>query len=642
MQFKNPELLYALLLLLIPIIVHLFQLRKFKKEAFTNVAFLKKVQLQTRKSSQIKKWLILLTRMGILAAVILAFAQPYTSKTNTINVERETVIFLDNSFSMETKGSQGALLKRAVQDLIATIPENETVSLVTNDDSFRDTTIKGITNDLLAIDYATNQLDYESAFLKSKTYFSDAKNTIKNLVVISDFQAKGKPLSIVNDSTITTHLVQLKPINKNNVVLDSLAITKQTPSYLELTVFLKNSGEAVQNLPVSLYNNEQLLAKTAVSFQGETNTVFTLPNNTVINGKVTISDTSLQFDNSLFFNINSPEPIHVLSINEASDSFLKRLFTNDEFNYTSSSINNLNYSLISNQNLIVLNELTDIPSALSTALKAFKNSGGNLIIIPNENTDLQSYNNFFLNNNLNLFTKKINSEKRLTRINYSHPIYNNGVFEKEVTNFQYPKVNSYYNQVLNGASHVLLFEDGSPFLSEKNNTFVFTAALNTEHSTFQSINLIVPTFYNIAKRSLKLPNLYFTIGEENSFDVKTTLQKDRVLTLVNADGNSIPQQHYFNNKVSITTSDTPSRSGIYSVQNDASPLLNVSYNFSRDESILNYHDLSTLEGVSVSTTIRDVFNTIKNDYKVNALWKWFVIFAIILLIIELLILKYFK
>ena len=57
MQFKHPELLYALLLLLIPIIVHLFQLRKFKTEAFTNVAYLKKVTLQTRKSAQIKKWL---------------------------------------------------------------------------------------------------------------------------------------------------------------------------------------------------------------------------------------------------------------------------------------------------------------------------------------------------------------------------------------------------------------------------------------------------------------------------------------------------------------------------------------------------------------------------------------------------------
>ncbi len=148
MQFKNPEILYALFLLLIPIIVHLFQLRKFKKEAFTNVAFLKKVQLQTRKSSQIKKWLILLIRMTTLAAIIIAFAQPFTSKKNTNNAERETVIFSDNSFSMQTKGDQGELLKRAIQDLITTLPENETISLITNDDVFRDTSIKSITNEV--------------------------------------------------------------------------------------------------------------------------------------------------------------------------------------------------------------------------------------------------------------------------------------------------------------------------------------------------------------------------------------------------------------------------------------------------------------------------------------------------------------
>ncbi|MCB0434262.1 MAG: BatA domain-containing protein, partial [Mangrovimonas sp.] len=77
MQFKHPELLYALFLLLIPIIVHLFQLRKFKKEAFTNVAFLKQVSIQTRKSSQLKKWLTLALRLLALGALIFAFAQPY-------------------------------------------------------------------------------------------------------------------------------------------------------------------------------------------------------------------------------------------------------------------------------------------------------------------------------------------------------------------------------------------------------------------------------------------------------------------------------------------------------------------------------------------------------------------------------------
>lgn len=643
MQFKNPELLYALFLLLIPIIVHLFQLRKFKKEAFTNVAFLKQVQLQTRKSAVIKKWLILVIRMALLAAIIIAFAQPFTSKNTTVNTTRETVIFLDNSFSMQSKGAKGELLKRAIQDLISTVPENEKLSLITNDDAFRNTTLKSINNAVLAIDYATTPLDYEAAFLKSKKYFSDAENTIKNLVFISDFQNKGKPLSVPTDSTITTHLIHLKPVNTNNIVVDSLAITKQTPTYLELTVYLKNNGKTVTNLPVSLFNNEALLAKTAVSFKNETTTVFTIPNNTVINGKVAITDTNLQFDNSLFFNINLPQPINVLSINEeANDSFLKRIYTKDEFNYIASTINELNYSSISSQNLIILNELSQIPSALSTAIQSFTNNGGVLIIIPNETIDLKSYNSFLVNNNLNTFTAAVSSKKHLTTINYSHPIYSNGVFENEVSNFQYPKVNSYYKQALQSASKVLQLEDGSSFLSEQNNRYVFTAALNTNNSTFQSINLIVPTFYNIARRSLKRPNLYFTIGRENTFDVSTTLQQDRVLTLENANDNIIPRQHYFNNKVSITTNETPTRSGIYTIKNKEEILNSVSYNYSRDESLLNYHDLSTLEGVVIANDVSTVFNTIKNDYKVNALWKWFVIFAIILLIIELLILKYFK
>ena len=52
-QFNNPKILYVLFALLIPILVHLFQLRKFQKTEFTNVKFLKEISLQTRKSSQI-------------------------------------------------------------------------------------------------------------------------------------------------------------------------------------------------------------------------------------------------------------------------------------------------------------------------------------------------------------------------------------------------------------------------------------------------------------------------------------------------------------------------------------------------------------------------------------------------------------
>ena len=77
MNFKHPEILYFLFLLVIPILVHLFQLRRFKKEYFTNVQFLKELSVQTRKSAKLKKWLLLLTRLLLLALLILAFAQPY-------------------------------------------------------------------------------------------------------------------------------------------------------------------------------------------------------------------------------------------------------------------------------------------------------------------------------------------------------------------------------------------------------------------------------------------------------------------------------------------------------------------------------------------------------------------------------------
>src|SRR5690554_2868225 len=99
MQFKHPEILYALFLLLIPILIHLFQLRRFQKIDFTNVAFLRKVTSQTRKSSEIKKWLTLLTRLLAMACLILAFAQPFFTSKTAIEKNLETVLYIDNSFS---------------------------------------------------------------------------------------------------------------------------------------------------------------------------------------------------------------------------------------------------------------------------------------------------------------------------------------------------------------------------------------------------------------------------------------------------------------------------------------------------------------------------------------------------------------
>ena len=640
MQFKHPELLYALFLLLIPVIIHLFQFRKFQKEAFTNVAFLKEVAIQTRKSSQLKKWLTLLTRLLLLAAIIFAFAQPYTSKSKLLNTKSETVIYLDNSFSMQSKGNQGELLKRAVQDIISNVPEDETISLITNESTFKNTTIKAIKNDLLNLDYSSKSLSFDAALLQAKKLFKPSL-TVKNILLISDFQRNNTEFNPENDSLFKIHAVQLKPVNMNNISIDSAYISESSNNSFDLKIILKNSGEFATDLPVSLFNNNQLIAKTSVNFEKETITSFSIPENEIINGKIVIEDLDLQYDNSLFFNINKTPKINVLTINNADDSFLKRIYNEKEFNFTSTPVNQLDYNLISEQNLIVLNELRNIPGSLISVLKLFSEQGGHLMIIPSEDIDIDTYNSFLLNYST-VFNPISKTEKQVTTINYSHPLYAHGVFEKRITNFQYPKVNSFYNVSKIPSSAILQYEDNKPFLFENNNAYIFSAPLNSPNSNFKNSPLIVPTLYNIGRFSLKTPELYYIIGNENSFDLSVNLHQDDILSLVTSEVVLIPRQQYYNNKIVITTNEEPSVSNIYSVKDKAESLQNVSYNYNRKESHLIYQDLSSLQHITLSNSVTDIFNALKSETKVNELWKWFVIFALAFLMIEMLILKYFK
>ncbi len=641
MQFKNPEILYALLLLIIPIIVHLFQLRRFEKVAFTNVQFLKNIILQTRKSSQIKKWLTLFTRMLLLACIIIAFAQPYQANTKSFNTKSETVIYLDNSFSMQAKGTNGTLLNTAIQDIIEHVDDNETVHIFTNDLNFPNTSIKAIKNDLIQLNYSSNQLDYDAVVLKGKKAFSKDKGSIKNLVLISDFQQKDGGLVIENDSLINYRLVQLQPKNISNVSIDSLYISKTNVETLELTVNISNQGNSIENLSISLLENDQLIAKSAVAIITKAETIFTIPNSKAFKGKITIDDPNLSYDNTFYFHLDKKEHIKVLVVNAANADFLRKLFTDDEFELKIVDFQELNYNGIVDQNLIVLNELKNIPNALITSLNSFSDNGGSVLIIPSNESDLNTYNQLFNNYALPNFSAKKLSEKLITKINFSHPLLTN-VFDKKVDNFQYPKVNSFYDLSNAAGANILSFEDNAAFLIQSKNVYTFTAALNEENSNFKNSPLIVPVLYNIGKQSLKLPQIYYTIGTKNTIDINTTLLQDAILELSNSETSVIPQQQTFSHKVQLVTDDYPNTAGIFEVKNKDNTIQHLSYNYDRKESLLNYMNLSQVANGIKNSSVASAIDAIKSTTNVNELWKWFVIFALAFLIIEMLILKLLK
>lgn len=640
MQFKHPEILYALFLLLIPIFIHLFQLRRFQKVAFTNVAFLKKINIQTRKSSQLKKWLTLLMRLLAMAALIFAFAQPFTASKTALKNEKETVIYIDNSFSMQAKGNQGPLLERALQDLFENSASTEKLSWFTNNTQRKNTSAQDFKNEILSVTYSQNQLTPSQVLLKANQLFSNEKDVIKRLIYISDFQQKEAFPTISED--IILDAVQLKPVKHSNIAIDSVYITSKNASAIQLQVKVSKSGDDVSEAPISLYNNNKLVAKTAVNFSTSKNgtVTFDIDNSEEFTGKLQVADPNLNFDNTLFFNINKPEKIKVLAINEANGNFLKRLLEKEEFQFTQQTFKTLNYNEIPNQNFIILNELEEIPASLSTALKSFSDNGGSILIIPNPEVDVNSYNNQLLTLGFGSISTVNSQEKKISNIVFSHPLFKD-VFEKEVTNFQYPKVSSFYT-ISTNATPAIRFEDNQPFLLQKNKTYLFTSAINKENSNFQNSPLIVPTIYNMALQSLPLPHLYYTIGEQNSVAVPVKLGQNEILKIKDSISQFIPLQQTKANYVLITTTEEPTNAGNYQIVKENESLENISYNYSRSESELLYLNPDEWNAVNVYNSIDNLFESITEANSINSFWKWFAIFALLFLLFEMLILKFIK
>ena len=642
MQFKHPEILYFLFLLVIPILVHLFQLRRFKKEYFTNVRFLKKLSIQTRKSSKIKKWLLLATRLLLLTFIIIAFAQPFFKAKDTKNSNNEMYIVLDNSFSMQAKGQKGELLKRAVQELLENTPENQTFSLITNSETFWNTDIKSIRTELQNLKYSALPFQLESAMAKIKSRKS-AFN--KDVVIITDAVGlESKQLKSI-DSDFNTYFIIQEAEQKNNASIDSVFIHQTLDDFYEIGLKLSAFGEKDKQIPVALYNQNKLIAKTLTKFETKEKTIyFTIPKKD-FHGYVSITDNGLAYDNNLYFSISKPKKNNIISIGQPEKSnFLSRIYTNDEFNFNNFAIETLDYNALEKQNTIVLNELDEIPQALQTTLKSFVEKGGNLVLIPSAKTSTNNLNPFLKIFGNIQFKSLENKEKLVTKINFNHPLFS-GVFENKINNFQYPKTKTSFG-IASSNPAVLYYEDQTAFLTSISNAissvYIFTAPINLENSNFQQSPLIVPVFYKMGINNQNNGVNALTIGNNAPFLVDETLSKDEILKVQNDAETFIPVQQILNDKVKLTFNDYPEQAGNFGIYNQKNRLQNISFNYNRTESDLDQANEEAISDYKTIDSIETVFNTLQTDRTDNQIWKWFVIFALLFLVTEMAIIRFLK
>lgn len=107
MVFLNPWALWAIPLVFLPLLIHLFNIRKVKTLYFSDNRFLQKVLIQHKQKQTLRYRFILFTRMFLLLCIVLAFAKP---DFKTVHKTSKTVIiYLDNSLSTSRLFNQGSV-----------------------------------------------------------------------------------------------------------------------------------------------------------------------------------------------------------------------------------------------------------------------------------------------------------------------------------------------------------------------------------------------------------------------------------------------------------------------------------------------------------------------------------------------------
>jgi hypothetical protein len=256
------------------------------------------------------------------------------------------------------------------------------------------------------------------------------------------------------------------------------------------------------------------------------------------------------------------------------------------------------------------------------------------------NADLNSYNNLLNGLGQPIFTEFSDESKMVTEIVFDHPLLSNAFYSR-VSNFQYPKMNTFFKKSTN-RNGIYKLEDGAALLAGSNRVFTFSADITEPNSNFLKSPLIVPALYNMAKQSMRARDLYYTTGNTNTIVLKEPLSSEDIVYLKGEDYSSIPRQRVYGKYVEVQTIGEPDSDGHYRLDFKDQTLARLSYNYERTESELIYSDLSDFKNVRSWEGVSQALMDIKSATKVKALWKWFAIFALVLLLLEMLILKYFK
>lgn len=682
MSFLYPFFLFALFALAIPVIIHFFNFKRHKTVYFSNVQLLKLIRQDSKKKSQLKQLLILISRLLAIAALVFAFSRPYIPRTNKTptSAQQLVLVYIDNSFSMKAEGEKGPLLEQAKQTAIeiANSYRIGTQFVIQTSDFLpqhqfplnKEQFIQQVTE----IKESAHSPKLSEVYSRAVQLENETNKKLeKNIFILSDFQKNTSDFeSIKPDSFVLTYLLPFRSSKTNNLLIDSCWFEvpgRKIGQSEKLFVNVSNkSDQAYQNIPVRLTINDSLKAISNISIAGNEKTTVELNYTNNSEGiqlcKIELDDYPVIYDNSWFMSYRVLEKLNALGIynpqNNGSD-YLKTLFADDELiTYTEFPENNVQVSQIKNSPCIFLINNQNFSSGFINELSSFVEEGGTLVIFPDQLNNYQDYNALLDRLQIKTIALFDTSSMSISSINYSHELYQD-VFKKHEDDADLPVIKGFTvfnDRMENAGTDVLTFRNGKSALTGSafglGTVYLFAFPLNAKNYGFVRHILFVPTVYNMVLNSGSQQKYSYSFDQNDPVFMNQNSQQSeiKIINHQTRDEFITSTRMLGSGRQQLILDELPLNAGHFLVRDGDQITQSVSFNFSRKESDADFYTDKELQKMmqsgnfkqfhlveSLDTGLNDALQDYSNG---KQFWKYFIVLAILFLMCEMAIIRFWK
>jgi len=680
MQFLYPQFLWALSALAVPLIIHLFNFRRYKTIYFSNVQFLKNIRKETHKRSQLKNLLILLARMVAIASLVMVFARPYKPVEKGIKSTKDPVVsvYIDNSFSMEGEGKFGILLevaKKKAIEIAEGFPYNTQFQLITNEFELKH---QPLVNRDQFVDWisqvkTTHVVRNLSEVLNRQKLLQHNSDTSSSgyLFLLSDFQKNTTDVDKARvQKNMRYFLVPFINSKTNNLFIDSVWF--DSPGHYlgkteHLLVSITNfSEEDYRNIPLQFFLNDTLKTLATFSIGANRSITDTLSFNQSLAGfnkaYVEITDYPITFDNKLYFNYYLRQKINVLGLKgKAPFDYFNALFQNDpNFNYQVMEAGQVQFNQFSSQQVIFVYGYQTLTSGLITELSNYVNKGGTLVFIPDGKGDVGTYNQLLQSVSGIKYGELINQKGSFKQLKTNNPIFDN-VFRAKPDQVKLPGYSGYFRITLGSrsmASQLFESESGDPLFAKQavRDGYVYVSALpvDPEMTDFATHPLFVALFYNLALQSAQFNELYYPLRTPLMATVQAGHLTNPVVSLKADDlkDEFYPEASFSNGQLHLFPDVLQLHAGTYDVINNKELIEQLSFNYDRRESKLEYYsgqevqELFKQNGLKPPVILNSELTLLSREIERQAqgedFGRWFLWLMLFALISEMLMIRFLK